>query len=113
MARAQPKLTKEQLEVLRRRLEDERRRILRLLQAPTAAAPSDEEQTELEETAQRATERTQQLGIAESERALLLDIERALAKLSAGTYGVSEKTGDPIPYERLAAMPWARTGVDE
>jgi DnaK suppressor protein len=38
---------------------------------------------------------------------------QALAKLGAGTYGISEKSGAPIPYERLTAVPWARHGADE
>jgi len=112
MANGEIELTKEQLETLRRRLEDERSRILRLLQASAATAPPDEE-TEMEESAQRATERTHALGVAERERALLAEVERALAKIRGGTYGRSEATGDPIPYARLEAVPWARTGVDE
>jgi DnaK suppressor protein len=112
MASAEPGLTQDQLETLRRRLEDERSRLLRVLQAPTSTAPSDDDRTEFEENAQRATERTQQLGIAERERALLSEVERALAKFRTGTYGVGEKTGAPIPYERLAAVPWARDAVD-
>ncbi len=42
-----------------------------------------------------------------------LEVERALAKLQDGRYGVSEKSGAPIPYARLAAVPWARTAVGE
>jgi RNA polymerase-binding transcription factor len=38
---------------------------------------------------------------------------RRLAKLAEGRYGVSENPGAPIPYERLAAVPWARHGIDE
>ncbi len=106
-------LTKAQLDTLRRRLEEERTRIRRLLQAAEAAAPPHEPEPELEEAAQRATERDRQMGIAARERALLAEVERALAKLDAGGYGVSEKTGAPIPYARLAAVPWARQGVDE
>ncbi len=107
------KLTKEQVDSLRRRLADERAKIRRLVADPVPATPSDGEQIEFEESAQRATEATQQLGIAESERALLTEVERALDKLRSGTYGISEKTGEPIPYERLAAVPWARGGVDD
>lgn len=110
---ARSMLTKAQVETLRRRLEEERTRIQRVLRAPAAMAPSDDPQAELEEAAQRETERTRELEIASRERALLAEVERALAKVGAGTYGVSEKTGAPIPYERLAAMPWARHGVDE
>jgi DnaK suppressor protein len=106
-------LTNTQLDELRRRLEGERTRILRVLQAPAPADPRADEVTELEEAAQRATERARQLEIEARERALLGEVERALARLRDGSYGVSEKTGDPIPYERLAAVPWARHGVDE
>ncbi len=106
-------LTKTQLDELRRRLTEERTRILGVIQAPGATAPPEARGPELEEAAQRAAERDQALGIVARERALLADVERALAKLDDGKYGVSEKTGAPIPYERLAAVPWARQGVDE
>ncbi|HET7753581.1 MAG TPA: TraR/DksA family transcriptional regulator [Anaeromyxobacteraceae bacterium] len=107
-------LTAEQLASLRAQLEQERRRLVGVLYAahpaPTAAA---EGPTDLEEEAQRVTEQAHVLGVAERERALLVEVDRALAKFDAGTYGISEKTGDPIPFERLAVMPWARQGVDE
>ena len=110
---ADPMLTPTQLETLRKRLEDERSRIVRVLRATPPPAPPEDTGAELEESAQRTTDRRRQLEIAEREQALLAEVERALAKLRAGTYGVSEKTGAPIPYERLAAVPWARHGVDE
>ena len=34
-------------------------------------------------------------------------IERALAKIDDGTYGLSDLSGDPIPAERLNAVPEA------
>jgi DnaK suppressor protein len=43
----------------------------------------------------------------------LADVDRALAKIAAGTYGKSEVTGRPIPVERLRAIPWARLAADE
>jgi DnaK suppressor protein len=106
-------LNKAQLDELRRRLEEERTRILRVLRAPAARAPEADQETEFEEAAQRATERTQDLEIEARERALLAEVERALAKLGEGKYGLSERTGDPIPYERLAAVPWARHDIEE
>ena len=107
-------LTKSQLDKLRRRLEEERKRVLQVLRSSAAAAEgSDDPRSEIEETAQRATEWTQQRGVAERERELLAEVDRALAKLAAGTYGLSEKTGAPIPYDRLSAVPWARQGTDE
>lgn len=112
LATAHPRLTKTQLDALRAKLEKERRRILSVLREPLPSMPEGEPQ-ELEEAAQRATELDDRLGVEGPESALLADIDRALAKMNAGTYGMSEKTGAPIPYERLEAIPWARQGADE
>jgi DnaK suppressor protein len=106
-------LKKAQLDELRRRLEDERTRILRVLARPPPGLPQPDEVTEFEEAAQRETERAHALEIRNRERALLAEVERALAKFADGRYGLSEKSGDPIPYERLVAIPWARESVDE
>ncbi len=39
----------------------------------------------------------------------LVEIDAALSRIDAGRYGVSETTGEPIPFERLDIVPWART----
>lgn len=46
------------------------------------------------------------------EASLVRDIQSALAKIEAGIeadnqYGTCEECGEPIPYRRLAALPWA------
>jgi DnaK suppressor protein len=43
----------------------------------------------------------------------LEQVVSALARIDAGTYGVSEVSGKPIPIERLEAIPYAATLVDE
>ena len=43
----------------------------------------------------------------------LADVERAIAKLDVGTYGLSEESGEPIPLERLDVVPWARRTAAE
>ena len=43
----------------------------------------------------------------------LAEIDAALARMDAGTYGLSVTTGEPIPLERLRLIPWARSGVDD
>ena len=105
-------LTPHQLDQLRRRLEEERTRIVRVLSAPSSG-PEPDQEAEPEEAAQRETERARRVQNERRERALLAEVERALAKIARGQYGASETTGDPIPYERLAAMPWARDAVGE
>lgn len=47
------------------------------------------------------------------ETQLLSDVERAIAKIDAGTYGFSEISGAPISIERLDAVPWARRTLEE
>ena len=46
-------------------------------------------------------------------RAQLEEVDAALQRVEDGTYGVSEVSGEPIPDERLRAVPWARRLVDE
>ncbi|MFD2639708.1 TraR/DksA C4-type zinc finger protein [Piscibacillus salipiscarius] len=42
----------------------------------------------------------------------LSEINHALEKMEEGTYGICEKTGKPIPEERLKAMPTARYVIE-
>ena len=48
------------------------------------------------------------LGLMESERKLIVEIDHALSRIEDGTYGTCEGKGEPIPIERLEAIPWAR-----
>jgi RNA polymerase-binding transcription factor DksA len=43
----------------------------------------------------------------------LAQVEKALSRIEAGTYGISEVSGEPIPRERLEAEPSATTLVSE
>lgn len=43
----------------------------------------------------------------------LEQVNRALGRMDAGTYGLSEVSGKPIPIERLEAVPYATTLVGE
>ena len=43
----------------------------------------------------------------------LAQVKRALDRIEQGTYGLSEVSGKPIPIERLEAVPYATTLVDE
>lgn len=42
----------------------------------------------------------------------LAEVEHALAKLDADTYGLCEACGRPIPLARLKILPWARYDVE-
>jgi DnaK suppressor protein len=43
----------------------------------------------------------------------LAAVERAEARLAAGTYGLSIESGNPIPDERLEAFPSAERTIEE
>jgi DnaK suppressor protein len=52
-------------------------------------------------------------GRAADLRRELAALERAEARLAAGTYGLSVESGKPIPDERLEAVPTAERTVEE
>jgi DnaK suppressor protein len=58
-----------------------------------------------------AFERAQLTAVLARERQRLTDLDEALRRLDTGTYGICEQCGEPIPAERLAVLPSARTCV--
>jgi DnaK suppressor protein len=52
-------------------------------------------------------------GLADDLREELAAVERAEARLAAGTYGLSIESGRPIPDERLEAVPTAERTAEE
>lgn len=53
-------------------------------------------------------------GLADDLREELAALERAEVRLTEGTYGLSIESGEPIPDERLEALPTAeRTAAEE
>ena len=52
------------------------------------------------------------LGLMDSERKLLREIDDALGRIEQRTYGICEGTGKQIPKARLEAQPWARYCVE-
>lgn len=52
-------------------------------------------------------------GLASDLREQLAALERAEARLAAGTYGLSIASGEPIPDERLEILPTAELTAEE
>jgi DnaK suppressor protein len=52
-------------------------------------------------------------GLADDLRRQLDAVERGEARLAAGTYGLSVESGQPIPDERLEALPTAELTAEE
>ena len=58
-----------------------------------------------------AFERSQLGSITRQTREHLAEVEAAVARLHAGTYGVCEACGGPVGVDRLEARPTARTCI--
>jgi DnaK suppressor protein len=102
-----PDRARELLAAERERIE----RALRRLRPEDSAEPADDQ-----DPANRASELYQdelEEGIADDLREELAAVERAEARLAAGTYGLSIESGTPIPDERLEAVPTAERTVEE
>jgi DnaK suppressor protein len=92
----------------------ERERIERDLRG-LAPTPSDEPTTD-EHTGDQASDTYQaelDEGLSDDLREELAALERAEERLAAGTYGLSVESGEPIPDERLEAVPTAERTVEE
>jgi DnaK suppressor protein len=106
-------------------IESKRRELTKLRDSlrQSANAAEREEGSEKEVSAAQPREfedDAQKLDTLEKEGALvnrsvdrLTRVERALAKIDAGTYGFSDVSGKPIPIERLNAVPDAINTLHE
>ncbi|MCU1358439.1 MAG: DnaK suppressor protein [Acidimicrobiales bacterium] len=89
-----------------------------VLEAEAAALVADFEPGDVqfdEESGEGDTismERERDLTLSAQARAAIEEIDHALTKFDKGTYGVCEASGEPIPAERLEAIPWARERVE-
>ncbi len=63
------------------------------------------------EGATTAMDREMDLLMSSQQLAQVREIDIALAKIDAGTYGICEATGEPIAKARLEAIPWAAMSV--
>ena len=103
-----PDRARELLAAERMRIE---RALARLGHADTGE-PADEEDPSNQATDLYQDELDE--GLADDLREELAALERAEARLTEGTYGLSIESGEPIPDERLEALPTAeRTAAEE
>ena len=95
----------------------ERRRLEELLEHATNVGLVEREganeQGDIADSAEPFTAEEENNAIAASLRARLAAVERAETRLANGTFGLSVRSGVPIPDERLEADPAAELTVDE
>jgi DnaK suppressor protein len=93
-------------------LAGERARLERLLQAATGEPEAAELGDEVDDADRRNAEETG-MAVDQFLRARWAALQRAEARLAAGSYGRSVASGRPIPDERLEADPLAELTVQE
>ena len=105
-------LTDEELEQFKQLLLDERQKIVSRLQRHMGDALEDDSGPGDEvDLANRQVERVYHMKIADKERKLLTQIDRALSKFDAGEYGICEGNGEVISRKRLQMRPWTRYSI--
>jgi DnaK suppressor protein len=101
------------LNKIRARLESERKRLLNELDGLQANVQPAEVRREgspfgkREEEATESFELEKRLALEKQTRTNLAEIELALEKFRKGTYGLCDICGQPIPADRLEAVPYA------
>ena len=101
------------LNKIRTRLESERKRLLNELDGLQANVQPAEVRREgspfgkREEEATESFELEKRLALEKQTRTNLAEIELALEKFRKGTYGLCDICGQPIPADRLEAVPYA------
>jgi RNA polymerase-binding protein DksA len=94
-------------------LENEHKRLTGEMEQLQSTASSQEERREgspfgkREEEATETLELEKRLTLENRTRQELALVEKALGKIDKGTYGLCENCGQPIPPERLEALPQA------
>lgn len=59
-----------------------------------------------------AVEREHHLALSSQARSVVAQIDAALERMRDGTYGYCTTSGEPIPFARLRAIPWAAERVE-
>ena len=93
-------------------LADVRARLQRLLQAETGEPQAADQGDEVDDADHRDAEQTG-MAVDQLVRARWAALQRAEARLAAGSYGRSVRSGQPIPDERLEADPLAELTAEE
>lgn len=108
----QPGLTTDALASVRAELEEERNQLSEQLRELGRDESSLDFDDNFADSGQVAAEQGENQALAAQLRDQLDDVEAALARLDAGTYGTCEVCGRPIGEARLEVMPATRFCID-
>lgn len=111
---AAPEMTQDGYEALRTRLQEQRQEIVNMYHQDVRAGQelADDGTEDIVDRANNSYNRELMFSLSDGERLLLLQIEAALDRMNAGTYGRCSNCGNTIHPLRLEAVPWARFCID-
>lgn len=92
---------------VRQRLEAERARLLAEIEAVEIEPPEPMTYGSQAAAASQVFDQNRARALRERAERELAQVDAALARLGAGTYGLCRACGRPIDPERLEALPWA------
>ncbi|MCL4394091.1 MAG: TraR/DksA C4-type zinc finger protein [Chloroflexi bacterium] len=96
------------LDAMRKRIEEERDQLLaRSIPPPEPARGDEADMAAMEQAKERS------LWLANDQKQRLAQIDRALARIAAGTFGVCSACGKPIADERMEANPLATLCIED
>jgi DnaK suppressor protein len=104
-------VARDMIDGLRKRLEDERAELVSQLDA--MQIDNDNQQTDygvgnhLADDASELFLRERNIALRGNAEELIAQIDGALKRMDAGSYGTCERCGQPIAAERLEALPYA------
>ncbi len=108
-------LKKNEIDHFKKRLEDLRFQITRVLRdTKKEVTQPDESKGYSQHSADEGTDdfvRNINLEVTNKEFGMLRQIDRALEKIDEGTYGTCDLSGEEIPFKRLEAIPYATMTV--
>ena len=107
-------LTSEQLETIKRSLQEKRAELLRHQdsQLNELHNPDKHHLADLEEMASDTNDTDSVCALVDLNSSTLSEIETALEKIGQGTYGVCEFCEEPIHPDRLEVLPFASLCID-
>lgn len=110
-------LSKEELAYFEKRLIQLKEETIQMAEASQPLAFEDYGEltsydNHLADSATELEEREKQRVLHDTANNLLEEVNEALERISAGTYGICVDTGEPIPFERLKALPYAKRTVE-
>ncbi|MDQ2899859.1 MAG: TraR/DksA family transcriptional regulator [Acidobacteriota bacterium] len=106
-------MTGQQLEPYRRQLLAKERELNSAIERASAEVPEQDELATLDygDKANSNYTKDSLLQQRSHDSGELIEVQDALRRMEAGTYGICAECGEPIPPKRLDAVPWTRVCI--